>query len=120
LFIEISKGPLCICQPKIEQGDGGNSDKEGEEIIIHDEARIKSAEEHNEAADDNEKLEDKDDNAIILARNNIIMEVDRRMRLPEPPPECVPPLSRLDKGEPMFSDLDNPRNWQEFILTAKI
>jgi hypothetical protein len=109
-----------VLEGEREQVDGGDSDEEGEEILIHGEASIESAEERNEAADDNKKLEDKDDNGIILARNNMSMSVDPRMRLPEPPPEWVPPLPKLDKGEPLFSDVDNPGKWQHFTSTTKI
>jgi hypothetical protein len=89
-------------------------------MLIHDEARVDSTEERREAADDNDNLENKDDNAIILARNNTHMPVDPWMRLPELPPEWVPTLPKLDKGEPMFSDVDNPGNWQDFTFTAKM
>jgi hypothetical protein len=87
-----------VLEGEREQGDGGYSDEEGEGLLIHDQARIDSAEERNGAANDNENLEDKDYNAIILARNNMSMAVDPPMRLPEPPPELVPPLPKLDKG----------------------
>jgi hypothetical protein len=70
-----------------EEDDGGDSDEEGEKVLIHDEARVQSTEERCEAADDSESLEDKDDNAIVFARNNVHMTVDPGMRLPEPPPE---------------------------------
>jgi hypothetical protein len=109
-----------VLERERELGDGGDSDEEGEEILIHYEARVESAEERREATDDNNSLEDKDDNAAILARNNMNMSVDPRMRLPEPPPEWVPPLPKVDKGEPMLSDVDNPGNWQEFTFTAKM
>jgi hypothetical protein len=68
-----------VLEGEREQGDGGDSDEEGEEILIHDEARIESAEERHDAADDNDNLEDKDDNAIILAKKNMSMAVDPRM-----------------------------------------
>jgi hypothetical protein len=99
-----------VLEGEIEQGDAGDSDEEGEEISIHDEASIKSAEERNEASQDNENLEYKDDNATTLPRNNMIMAVYPRMRLPEPPLEWVPPFPKLDKGEPMLYDVDNPGN----------
>jgi hypothetical protein len=90
----LEKAHVLEGEKEKEQGDGGDSDEEGEEILIHDEARIESAEERTEAANDNQNLEDKDDNAIILARNNMNMAVDPRMRLPEPPPERVPHISQ--------------------------
>jgi hypothetical protein len=71
-------------------------DEEGEEILIHDEARIEYAEERNEATQDNENLEEKDNNAIILARNNMRMTVDPRMRLSEP--SGCPHCPKLTKG----------------------
>jgi hypothetical protein len=29
------------------------------------------------------------------------------------------PLSKIDKGEPMFDQVDNPWNWQEYTYTTK-
>jgi hypothetical protein len=79
-------------------------------VLIHDDARVESAEDRRESADDNDNLEDKDDNAIVIARNNMHMAVDPRMRLPEPPLDYVPPLPKLDTGEPMFPDVANTGN----------
>jgi hypothetical protein len=103
-----------------ELGYGGDSDKEGEEVLIHDQARLESAEECREATNDNDNLEDKDDNTVILARNNMNMAVDPRMRLPEPSPEWVPPWPKVEKGEPMFYDVENTGNRQEFTFTAEM
>jgi hypothetical protein len=84
--------------------------KRANPILIHDEARVESTKERREADDDNQNLEEKGENAFILARNNMHVAVDPTTRLPEPQPEWVSPLSKLDKGEPMFSDIDNPGN----------
>jgi hypothetical protein len=48
------------------------------------------------------------------------MAVDPRTKLPKPPPEWVPPLPNVEKGEPMFSDVDNPGEWHELIFTEKM
>jgi hypothetical protein len=108
-----------VLEGERELGDGGDYDKEGEEVLIHDEAKVESTEERHEATDANHNLEDKDDNAVILARNNTNMAVDPRMRLPEPLPEWVPPLPKVDKGEPMFSDVENPGNWLTFTANME-
>jgi hypothetical protein len=53
-----------------EEGDGGDSDVEGDEVLIHDEAMQEAEQDLQEAQDDNETLEYKDANSIIMARNN--------------------------------------------------
>jgi hypothetical protein len=42
--------------------------------------------------------------------------VDPMMKLPEPSPE----LPKVDKGELMFSDVDNPGEWHELTCTSKM
>jgi hypothetical protein len=75
-----------VLEGEREEGYGGNSDEEGEEVLIHDEARVKSTEERRDADGGNQNFEDKDEKAVFLARNNMHMAVDPRMRFPEPPP----------------------------------
>jgi hypothetical protein len=82
-----------VLEGEMEEGDGGDSEEEGEEVLIHDEARVESAEERCDAADDNDSLEYKDDSAIVLARSNMHMAVDTQMRVPGPPLECVLPYA---------------------------
>jgi hypothetical protein len=77
-----------------KEGYGGNSDKGGENVLIHDDARVKSTEERHDANDDNQNFEDKDENAFAIARNNMHMAVDPKARLPEPPPQWVPPIDQ--------------------------
>jgi hypothetical protein len=80
-----------------EEGGGGDSDGEGEEVLVHDEARVESTEERREDDKDIQNLEDKDDNYAILARNNMYRANDPGMRLNEPPPEWVPTWPKLDQ-----------------------
>jgi hypothetical protein len=91
-----------------EEGDGGDSDVEGDEVLIHDEAMQEAEQYLQEAQDDNETLEDKDANSIIMARNNQRMSVDPLIKLPSPPDTWLPPLPKVDKGEPMYDKVDNP------------
>jgi hypothetical protein len=102
-----------------EEGDGGDSDEEGDEVLLHDEARLEVEQDLQEAQDDNEALEDKDANSIIMARNNPQMVVDPLVKLPSPPDTWVPPLPKVDEGEPMYDEVDNPGNWQEYTYCAK-
>jgi hypothetical protein len=44
------------------------------------------------------------------------MTVDHMMKLPESPPE----LPKVDKGELMFSDVDNPGERHELTCTSKM
>jgi hypothetical protein len=52
------------------EGDGGDSDVEGDEVLLHNEAMQEAEQDLQEAQDDNETLEDKDANSIIMALNN--------------------------------------------------
>jgi hypothetical protein len=60
-----------VLEGEREQGDGGDSDEEGEETLIHEEERVGSAEDLHEAEYNKQHLEDKDENAIVIARNNM-------------------------------------------------
>jgi hypothetical protein len=64
-------------------------------------------------------LEDKDANIIIIACNNIQMTVDPPIKLPFHLDTWVPPLPKTDKGEPLFEQVENHGNWQEYTYTAK-
>jgi hypothetical protein len=49
-----------------DEGDGGNSDLEGDEVLLHDEARLEVEQDLQETQDDNKTLEDKDSKSIIV------------------------------------------------------
>jgi hypothetical protein len=102
-----------------EEGDGGDSDEAGDEVLLHDEARLEVDQDLQEAQDDNEALEDKDANSIFMARNNPRMAIDPLIKLPPPPDTRVTPLPKVDKGEPMYDQVDTPGNWQEYTHCAK-
>jgi hypothetical protein len=48
------------------------------------------------------------------------MGVDPMMKLPEPPPERVPPLPKGYKWEPMLYDVDTPGEWHDFTYVDKM
>jgi hypothetical protein len=47
------------------------------------------------------------------------MAVDPLIKLPSPPDTWLPPLPKVDKGEPMYDEVDNPGNWKEYTYCAK-
>jgi hypothetical protein len=67
-----------VLEGAMEKGDGRDSYEEGAEIMIH-EARVELAEDRREAYDNIHNLEDKDNNTVVLDRNNMHMMVDPRM-----------------------------------------
>jgi hypothetical protein len=102
-----------------EKGDGGDSDVEGDEVLIHDEVIQEAEQDLQEAQDDNETLEYKDANSIIMARKNQQMTVDPVIKLPSPPYTWLPPLPKVDKVEPMYDEVDNHGDWKEYTYCAK-
>jgi hypothetical protein len=88
-------------------------------VLLHDEAMQEAKQDIQEAQDDNETLEDKDANSIIMARNNPRMAFDPLIKLPSPPDTWLPPLPKVDKGEPLYDEVDNPGDWQEYTYCAK-
>jgi hypothetical protein len=102
-----------------EKGDGGDSDVEGDEVLLHDEAMQEEEQDLQEAQDDNETVEYKDANSFIMTRNNQRVAVDPLIKLPSPPDTWLPPLPKVDKGETMYDEVDNPGDWQEYTYCAK-
>jgi hypothetical protein len=100
-------------------GGGGDSDIEGDDVLLHDEAMQETKQDLQEAQDDNETLEDKDANSIIMARNNPRMAVNPLIKRLSPPDTWLSPLPKVNKGEPMYDEVDNPGDWHEYTYCAK-
>jgi hypothetical protein len=115
-----------------EGGDGGESDVEGELAPVT-EVNSSFFEELEVDVEESVGLEDDrgDTKAFCNVTSTGTTEVIGEMRegrlvnsdvnynitLPKPPPDFVPPTPQAD--EPLFTNVDNPGEWDEYIFTAK-
>ena len=95
-----------------EEGPGGDSDNEADDMLEHDSAMVEAMEERRqlEAVEEDETVEFNDRNAILLKKGG----TEPVLKLPGPPPDWSAPARKEAKGEPLFSDVDNPGGWDEF------
>jgi len=102
-----------------ELGDGGDSDDDGEEVEIHDEALARSVvDRHNH---DSSLAVDQNtcgNIGFVLTKaevNDIEDEVEVLRTVPKPPADWIRP-SKKCKDEIEFNLVDNPGNWPDFIF----
>jgi hypothetical protein len=104
-------------------GDGGDSDVEGEEIDCHSEAADKAL---LERADNNELFHVEHitagDIAMVIGKKEVMTTADTEAilaNLPHQKPDDWERPAKKDVRpgkEPDFEDLDNPGNWSDFIF----
>ena len=102
-----------------EDGDGGDSDEEGEECEIHDKAITRSLLNRHDHSDDYMACENisAGDIAFVLGKKEVIdvMPEDILDTITKVPLDWVSPPQK-DPDEPDFKDLDNPGGWNDFIF----
>lgn len=117
-------------------GDGGDSDIEGDEFQLHDFHSICGGDERSDD-DSHVVTESKFDGskfgAILKLTANGSTEVigdvasdgsdaannPYNVSIPSPSSDWVPPPVKTEKGEPQFSEVDNPGKWSRFIFKPK-
>ena len=101
-----------------EEGDGGDSDEEGEDAEVHDaaleEVLLQRTAEVVAGEDDDQLVDDNDKTAVMLHRGAITSVEARCLELPGPPKDWVPPPTKIAFGKPGFEYVDNPGEWSEF------
>jgi hypothetical protein len=118
---ESSSGPRYILvvadvkEDEKEEGDGGDSDIEGEDGKEFEEAAVEAMEEKIQAAadDSNAVVHTEKKYEVLLSGNN------NRIRLPSPPEAWVAPAPKSLKGEPAFAEVDNPGSWCQYTYRAE-
>ena len=120
-------------------GDGGDSDEEGDECLIHFEG-----DEDYEIEEDSVDLEINDcggkskgmscvdlidssggiiGNEIVDESDNCRMELDtsdeRDVKTCKPPSDQKKPDTQLERDEPIFEDVDNPGNWPQHCYSTR-
>ena len=112
-------------------GDGGDSDVEGDEVLIHESAVVRGA--------DNDDVEPEDcrgkslgivdltdssggvmGNIIMTDGNVTNLQLEDAMmsdvKIATPPPDWTAPTAQEARGEPKFEDLDNPGLWPQYCF----
>jgi hypothetical protein len=100
-----------------EEGDGGDSDIEGEDGKEFEQAAVEAMEEKLQAnADDSNAVAHTEKQyKVLLSR----MTSGNLIRLPSPPEDWVAPAPKGHKGEPEFTAVDNPGDWSQFTYRAE-
>jgi hypothetical protein len=100
-----------------DEGDGGDSDIEGEDGRDFEESAVEAMEEKLQANAD-------DSNAVAHTAKQYEVLLSRMtsgdlIRLPSPPEDWVAPEPKTLKGEPAFSNVDNPGDWSQYTYRAE-
>ena len=112
-------------------GDGGDSDEEGEECLIHLADSDDESETESEIIDVETKDSGKSKGFVDLTDSsggivgNVIFEQgdvcrtelndsEKEVRIYKPPSDWTIPMTRHDRDEPMFEDVDNPGDWPQY------
>lgn len=126
-LVTISHNNNPLSQPDIveeqnEEGDGGDSDDDGEAALelvnAHLEVqRERSGHESFASNDDDvgQVADDTEDNAVLLSSENDGEEIAiEELNFPKPPEDWVDPEPNRDRDEPLFSSIDNPGKWSSY------
>ena len=104
---------------EIADGDGGDSDEEGEELEIHEEAMTLAMIGRHENEDNFMATESiSSGNIGFVVGNEDVLEstpTDILDNLPKTPSDWQRPAKR-DPNEPDFEDVDNPGGWSEYVF----
>lgn len=114
-------------------GDGGDSDEEGEECLLH----FADSDEESEA-DDVERRDCGKSKCFVNMTDssggvvgNVIFEegdvcrtelnnlVTKDVKIYKPPADWTIPSTRRDRDEPDFKEVDNPGNWPQYCFRPK-
>ena len=102
-----------------EDGNGGDSDEEGEEYEIHDEAITKTLLNRHCQEDDFLACENISarDIAFVVGKKEVMDVIPEAIlsTVSKIPSDWVPPPKK-DPLEPDFKDVDNPGGWNSFIF----
>ena len=110
---------------ELDDADGGDSDCQGEEFELHDEAQLLSNWNRNEddsCGDLHVKDIDNDKIGFILAKKEVVkssggmLSEDELLGKVASPPDDYERKAKKDSSEPDFEEVDNPGNWNDFIF----
>ena len=101
---------------KNEEGDGGESDEDGEDSNILNDAACEALLEGGSPDDESTAVLD------TPKKNEVIMLKDgtrSTLKVPGMPPNWKPKACASEKGEPEFEDIDNPGNWSKYTFRSE-
>ena len=113
-------------------GDGGDSDVEGDEVLIHESAVVPSRGDNDDVEPEDSRgkslgIVDLTDSSggvtgkIIMNQGNVTSiqledDVQSEVKIASPPPDWKPPTAQESRGEPKFEELDNPGSWPQYCF----
>ena len=123
----------CIEVDEGDEGDGGDSDVDGEEFEVHRNGVLDREETEEDVAVEVDELDmrGKFNNyvdltgtggmevigQISLSGDQLLNEEDKNeVKLPTPPVEWSAPDAQLERGEPVFENVDNPGDWDSYVF----
>ena len=125
----------------VNGGDGGDSDEEGDECLIHMDGCVIAGKEVDKNVNDGNGNEPSFESItygkkkclvnltnssggkvgnVILAEGDVSkVEIERdlgarNVRITQPPKDWTPPVAQLARGEPTFDEIDNPGGWPQY------
>jgi hypothetical protein len=99
-----------------EEGDGGDSDEEGEDCALFDDAACEALLENDFPSDEsNAVLDTPKKNEVLMLKDGM----HSQLKVPGAPLSWKPKACATAKGEPEFGDVDNPGKWSEFTFRAE-
>jgi hypothetical protein len=105
--------------------DGGDSDVEGDDARDHDGAKSDSLQDKDvdSSIEDTDAVEEADENCVILARGAALSAAAPALaviHVPETPTaDWTPPVGETEKGEPVFAEVENPGGWSQCMFWPK-
>ena len=107
-----------VDEEQAEEGDGGDSDAEAEDADFHANAMHEVVKDRTEGLvgteDDTVLVEDNDSTAVLLQCGSNVESTD--VHIPGTPADWVAPAPKVDKGEPLFNQVNNPGHWSDFTF----
>jgi len=102
-----------------EQGNGGDSDNDADVADEHHDAMVEVIQDRLErlalGEEDDEVLE-LADSAVLLHRGELDAARALGITIPGTPEDWVPPVRKIEKGEPAFETIDNPGKWSAYTF----
>jgi hypothetical protein len=108
-----------VFEEEAELGDGGDSDADGDDARDHDVALTASLLDRMSLLEETAAVEDDIDHSVVLAsagRSSIAPSREIHVNIPDTPADWEPPTQKVDRGEPVFAEVDNPGGWSQFVF----
>jgi hypothetical protein len=108
-----------VFEEAAELGDGGDNNAEGDNAHDHDVAFTASLFDRMSLLEETAAVEDDIDNFVVLGsggRLSTAPSQEIHVNIPDTPADWQPPAQKVNKGEPVFAEVDNPGGWSQIVF----